>query len=64
MYGYIIMYLKIKKASLIPDKFGNSITITMVGLYQDDGKWVKWVKLNEKTLELLINQNIHCDGNS
>lgn len=41
------MYLKIKKIDLVPDKFGKHIEITMIGLYDDTGKWIKWVKLDE-----------------
>jgi len=42
------MYLQVKKISLVPDKFGSNVKITMVGLYDDDGKWIKWVKLNDE----------------
>lgn len=49
------MYLQIKKAKLSKNQRGkNDITISMVGLYQDDGKWIKWVKMNECTLEELL----------
>ena len=48
------MKLKIKKAELVPDKFGQHLKITMVGLYDDTGKWIRWIKLNEAFLEALI----------
>ena len=48
------MKLKIKKAELVPDKFGQHLKITMVGLYDDTGKWIRWIKLNEAFLESLI----------
>ena len=56
------MYLKIKKASLSPDKYGRHIHITMVGIYQNNGTWIKWVKLNEVLIELLINSKIEYNG--
>lgn len=52
------MYLQIKKVEAIPDKFGNHIKITMVGLYHDDGKWIKWVKLNEELMKVLLESKI------
>lgn len=48
------MKLKIKKAELVPDKYGHHLKITMVGLYDDTGKWIRWIKLNEAFLESLI----------
>lgn len=48
------MKLKIKKAELVPDKFGFHIKVNMVGLYDENDKWIKWIKLNEAFLELLI----------
>lgn len=48
------MKLKIKKAELVPDKYGQHLKITMVGLYDDTGKWIRWIKLNEAFLESLI----------
>ena len=53
------MYLQIKKAQLTPDKFGNRVEVTMIGLYEDNGKWVKWVKLNDAVLEELLNVKIN-----
>lgn len=47
--------LKIKKAKLVPDEYGFNIQISMIGLYKVNGedlKWIKWVKINERTLEL------------
>jgi hypothetical protein len=48
------MKLKIKKAELVPDQYGQHLKITMVGLYDDTGKWIRWIKLNEAFLESLI----------
>lgn len=52
------MYIQIKKSKLVPDKFGKHIEITMVGLYEDSGKWIRWIKLNETYLTILMNQKI------
>jgi hypothetical protein len=55
MHDYI---LKIKEIKLVPAKYGNDIVITKVGAYNSEGKWLKWVKLNEYTLSLLANAEI------
>lgn len=51
-------YLKIKKAELIPDTFGQHLKITMIGLYDENDKWIKWVKLNDALIEELLNKSI------
>lgn len=53
------MYLKIKKINTEPDKFGKKITITMIGLYDESDKWIKWVKLDDQVLTLLQNAKIY-----
>jgi hypothetical protein len=55
---FYLMYLQIKKINLIPDKFGKVIQIPMIGLYEDDGKWIKWVKLNDELVKVLSNTKI------
>lgn len=47
------MYLKIKKAELVPDARGKHIKITMVWLYHDDGKRATWVSLTPEILEAI-----------
>ena len=49
------MKLQIKKAELVPDKYGQHLKITMVGLYDDTGKWIKWIKLNEALMKAELN---------
>jgi hypothetical protein len=44
------MYLQVKKISTEPDKYGQFIKITMIGAYEDNGKWIKWVKLSDETV--------------
>lgn len=48
------MKLKIKKAELVPDKFGHHIKVTMIGLYDENDKWIKWVKLNDALISTLL----------
>ena len=52
------MYLKIKKADLIPDSYGQKISISMIGLYDDNDKWIRWIKLNEETITVLTNSKL------
>lgn len=56
------MYLKIKKAKLEPDKRGQKIVITMVGLYNDDDKRVKRVKLDEDVLQSFLSTKRDIDA--
>lgn len=51
-------YIKIKKAELTPDKFGRHISITMIGLYDENDKWIKWIPMNEALIELLKDTKI------
>ena len=44
---------KIKKISLVPDKYGKYIKINMITKYDNEGKFVKHVKLNEDMVNLL-----------
>ena len=48
------MYLQIKKAQLVPDARGQHIKITMVWLYDSNGKWTRRVKLNDVVLDELL----------
>lgn len=56
------MYLKIKKANIVPDKYGSKIAISMVGLYDDDSKRVKRVKLDDDVLESLLSTRIDINA--
>lgn len=42
---------------MVPDKFGKHIKITMIGLYEDDDKFIKWIGLQEVS-DLLLNAKI------
>lgn len=46
---------------MAPDKFREHIKITMIGLYEDDGRYIKFLKLN-KLIDLLKEQEIHIDN--
>lgn len=50
--------LRIKKAVLIPGELGNNIQISMIKLVDENDKYIKFIKLNEKTLEILLNTDI------
>ena len=56
---FIAMYLKIKKIKLIKNDYGNNIEVTMIGLYDESDKWIKWVKLDDQVLKLLQNTKIY-----
>jgi hypothetical protein len=51
-YGSSIFY-RLKQISLEPDKYGKHLKIKMVSAYTGDGKFIKHVKINEETLEIL-----------
>lgn len=59
------MKIKIKTAKLVEDQWGHHIEITKVGLYDDQGKWIKWTKLNQALLEMITNADIevHLEQN-
>jgi hypothetical protein len=54
-------YIKIKKMNIEPDKFGQHIKVTMIGLYDEDDKWIKWIPLNEALIELLKDTKIEVN---
>ena len=49
------IFYYVKKAELIPDKYGKHIKITMISQVTGSGKFIKHVKLDEKMLEKLRN---------
>lgn len=59
------MYIKIKTAEIVKDKFGQHIQIKLIGLYDDQGKWIKWTKHNQAILDILTNAEIkvHIEQN-
>ena len=54
-------YIKIKKMNIEPDKFGQHIKVTMIGLYDEDDKWIKWIPMNEALIELLKDTKIEVN---
>lgn len=50
--------IRIKKANLVKSEYGNNIEIRMIRLSDENGKYIKFIKLNEKTLEILLNTDI------
>lgn len=54
------MYLKIRKAQLVKNKFWkNDVFINMIWIYDDNDKFIKRVKLNEETLNALLTEKIN-----
>jgi hypothetical protein len=52
-------YYKIKKANIEKASFGsNDILISMVWKYEDNHKWIKWVKLNDELIQDFLKSNI------
>ncbi len=56
-------FIKVKKAELVPDKHGKHIKISMVGIYDENGKLLKWIPLNEELIEILLDNKIECSIN-
>jgi hypothetical protein len=52
------MKLKIKTIELQPDKYGQHIKITKIGLYDENDKWIRWVKLNDELIKVLTEKFI------
>ena len=52
------IFYKIKQVALVPDEYGKHITIKMISAYTGSGKFVKHIKLDEATIELLKNGTI------
>lgn len=52
------MKLRIKKINKIPTKYWNNLEISMIWLYDDTWKWIKWISLNDETINLLLNNDI------
>jgi len=58
------MKVRIKTAELVPDKYGFHIKITKVGIYDDNGKYIRWAKLNNELLELLCKTDLNLETTS
>jgi len=68
VYSFIIylniMYLQIRKAKLVKNEYWkNDIFINMISLYDDNWKFVKFVKLNDYTLQSLLSEKIFLSNN-
>jgi len=52
------MYIQVKKAEYVPWGFGGQdIKITMIGLYEDNGKRVRRIKLTSPELLEMLKKN-------
>ena len=47
------MKYKLNKISLVPDKYGHHLVIKMVTKYDNNGKYVQHIPINENTIEIL-----------
>lgn len=56
------MKLKIKKINTLKANYWDNLVISMVWLYDNDDKWIKWVKLDDKLIETLSNNYIEVDN--
>ena len=52
------MKLKIKKINKLQNTYWNNLVITMIWLYDDNDKWIKWVKLDDDIINILTNNFI------
>lgn len=57
------MYLQIKKIRKTQWDFvkGNNLTISMIGLYEDDWKFKRRIKLNDAAMEKLLEVKIKLE---
>lgn len=55
------MKIKIKTAELVPDQYGQHIKISRVGLYDENDKWIRWVKLNDALITELLKVEINLE---
>ena len=53
-------FIKVKKSELVHDKYGKHIKISMVGIYDENGKWLKWIPLDQVLIEILLDNKIEC----
>lgn len=51
------MYIQIKKIEEKETKFWKDYYLKMIWLYEDDWKWIKWIKIDE-VIDLLCNTKI------
>lgn len=47
------MHLQIRWTKLIPWQYGNKIEITHLWLYDDNGKYIKFIAMDEQVAEFL-----------
>lgn len=58
------MYLKIKKANVVETTYWKNIVISMIWLYNDNDKRVKWIKLDENVASILTTIPIKISDDS
>jgi hypothetical protein len=58
MKRYKLQIVRIEK---VPDKFGNNILIKQVKVMDENGKYIKFAKLNDTLIEVLKNAVIDVE---
>lgn len=54
----MLMYLKLNKIKKVPTKYWFDTIVTHIGLYKDDDTYVKFIKHDDKILEIVQNAKI------
>jgi len=57
------MNLRIKIIEKQETKYGNDLVIKMISLYDNKGKWIKNVKLNDELIKVLKESKIVINPN-
>jgi len=57
------MNLRIKIIEKQETKYGNDLVIKMISLYDNNGKWIKNVKLNDELIKVLKESKIVINPN-
>jgi hypothetical protein len=54
--------IELRKVELVPDKYGHHIKIGMVRLNDENGMYVKFLKIDEKIIKILSELKIPYNG--
>tara|TARA_Y100000401_G_C8297281_1_gene212033 strand:- start:349 stop:588 length:240 start_codon:yes stop_codon:yes gene_type:complete len=47
------IFFKVKQGDVVPDKYGKHFIIKMISAYTAKGEFVRHIKLNDKSMEML-----------
>lgn len=54
--------LQISRIEKVPDKYGNHLAIKQIKLMDEDGKYIKFIQINDTTIEILKNAIIEFEA--